>query len=155
MSVDKRLRELGLRLPEARAAVASFESVVPIGDTVYTSGQIATGADGQLIATGRLGAEVDLELGRRCAETCALNLLAKLDSLPGGLDRLDRVVKLTVFVASAPGFNEQHIVANAASDLLLTVLDDRGRHARSAIGVAELPLGSPVEVEAIARLHPR
>lgn len=155
MTVDERLRELGLRLPEAPPAVASFEPVVPSAEVLYTSGQIATAADGRLVATGRLGAEVELELGRRCAEACALNVLAQLNRLPGGLDRVERLVKLTVFVASAPGFNEQHVVANGASDLLLAVLDERGRHARSAIGVAELPLGSPVEVEAIARLHPR
>jgi enamine deaminase RidA (YjgF/YER057c/UK114 family) len=151
VSVVERLRELGLELPAAPEAVASFEPVVGAGDLVYTSGQIATGPDGSLVATGRVGAEVDREQARRCAETCALNVLAQLERTPG-LDRIERLVKLTVFVASAPGFREQHVVANGASDLLVAVLGERGRHARSAVGVAELPLGSPVEIEAIARV---
>lgn len=151
MTITERLAELGVELPEPAAPVASFEPIVSTGDLVITSGQIATGVDGTLETTGRVGSELDVEQAQRCARLCAINILAQLERAPGGLERLDRIVKLTVFVASAPGFNEQHIVANGASDLLVQALGDRGRHARSAIGVAELPLGSPVEIEAIVR----
>jgi enamine deaminase RidA (YjgF/YER057c/UK114 family) len=129
-----------------------FEPFVRVGDVVYVSGQIATDEDGVLVAEGRVGAEVDLETAVPCAEACARNLLARLEEVPGGLEAIERLVKLTVFVAVAPGFDEPHVVANGASDLLLRELGDRGKHARSAIGVAALPRNSPVEVEAIARL---
>jgi enamine deaminase RidA (YjgF/YER057c/UK114 family) len=129
-----------------------FEPVVLVDDVVYVSGQIATDEDGVLVAEGRVGAEVDVETATRCAEACARNLLARLADVPGGLDGIDRLVKLTVFVAVAPGFDEPHVVANGASQLLLRELGERGRHGRSAIGVAALPRNSPVEVEAIARL---
>ena len=151
MTIDARLAELGLELPEAPTPVASFEPIVSTGDLVLTSGQVATSGAGAMVATGRVGAEVDVHQAQLCARACALNVLAQLNTAPGGLDRLDRIVKLTVFVASAPDFSEQHVVANGASDLLVQVLGDRGRHARSAIGVAALPLASPVEIEAIAR----
>lgn len=151
MTIIERLAELGVELPEPAAPVASFEPFVATGDLVVTSGQIATAADGTLQTTGRVGSEVDVEQAKNCARLCAINVLAQLEQAPGGLESLDRIIKLTVFVASAPGFNEQHIVANGASDLMVQALGDRGRHARSAIGVAELPLGSPVEIEAIVR----
>jgi enamine deaminase RidA (YjgF/YER057c/UK114 family) len=131
-----------------------FDPVVVVDGFAYVSGQIATDADGELVARGWVGAEVDLELAVRCAEACGRNVLARLEELPGGLDAVERLVKLTVFVAAAPGFDRPHAVANGASDVLLAALGERGRHARSAIGVASLPLGSPVEVEAIARLRP-
>lgn len=151
MTVIGRLGELGIELPSPASPVASFEPTVSTGNLVLTSGQIATSADGTLQATGRVGAEIDLDQAQRCARACALNILAQLNRVPGGLDRLERIIKLTVFVASAPGFHDQHIVANGASDLLVQVLGDRGRHVRSAVGVTALPLGSPVEIEAIVR----
>lgn len=129
-----------------------FESVVVAGDVAYVSGQIAT-AGGELVAQGRVGAEVDPETARRCAEACGRNVLARLAELSGGLESVERLLKLTVFVAAGPGFDEPHLVANGASDVLLRELGERGAHARSAIGVAALPLGSPVEVEAIVRLR--
>jgi enamine deaminase RidA (YjgF/YER057c/UK114 family) len=129
-----------------------FQPFVFVGDVVYVSGQIATGQDGVLVAEGRVGAEVDLDTATRCAEACARNLLERLGEVPGGLEEVERLVKLTVFVAVAPGFDEPHVVANGASQLLLRELGERGKHARSAIGVAALPRNSPVEVEAIARL---
>jgi enamine deaminase RidA (YjgF/YER057c/UK114 family) len=129
-----------------------FDPVVIVGGFAYVSGQIATDGEGELIARGRVGAEVDPDLAVRCAEACGRNVLARLGELPGGLDDVERLVKLTVFVAAAPGFDRPHVVANGASDVLLTELGERGRHARSAIGVASLPLGSPVEVEAIVQL---
>ena len=130
-----------------------FEPVVIVDGFAYVSGQIATDAESELVATGRVGAEVDVDVAVRCAEACARNVLHRLEELPGGLDALDRLVKLTVFVAAGPGFDRPHVVANGASQVLLAALGERGEHARSAIGVASLPLGSPVEVEAIVRLR--
>ena len=135
-------------------AALPFEPFALVDDVVYLSGQIATSGDGTLLSECRVGAEVDIDTARRCAEACARNLLAQLDAVPGGLERVDRLVKLTVFVAVGPGFDQPHVVANGASELLLRELGERGRHARSAIGVAALPRGSPVEVEAVVRLHP-
>jgi enamine deaminase RidA (YjgF/YER057c/UK114 family) len=129
-----------------------FDPVVIVDGFAYVSGQIATDAESELVAEGLVGADVDLDTAIRCAEACARNVLGQLERLPGGLDDVERLVKLTVFVAAAPGFDRPHVVANGASNVLLSALGDRGRHARSAIGVAALPLGSPVEVEAIARL---
>ena len=129
-----------------------FDSFVLVDDIVYVSGQIATAEDGALVAEGRVGAEVDLDTATRCAEACARNLLTQLARVPGGLPGIERLVKLTVFVVAAPGFDQPHVVANGASELLLRELGERGKHARSAIGVAALPRGSPVEVEAVARL---
>jgi enamine deaminase RidA (YjgF/YER057c/UK114 family) len=131
---------------------APFDPFVLVDDVVYVSGQIATAEDGALVAQGRVGAEVDLDTAIRCAEACARNLLTQLARVPGGLEGIERLVKLTVFVAVAPGFDQPHVVANGASELLLRELGERGKHARSAIGVAALPRGSPVEVEAMARL---
>jgi enamine deaminase RidA (YjgF/YER057c/UK114 family) len=129
-----------------------FDPVVIVDGFAYVSGQIATDAESELVARGRVGAEVDLDTAVRCAETCARNVLRQLEGMPGGLDLVERLVKLTVFVAAAPGFDHPHVVANGASEVLLATLAERGKHARSAIGVASLPLGSPVEVEAIVRL---
>ena len=129
-----------------------FDPVVIVDGLAYVSGQIATDAESELVAQGRVGAEVDVDTAIRCAEACARNVLRQLEQVPGGLDGVERLVKLTVFVAAGPGFDRPHVVANGASDVLLAALGERGRHARSAIGVASLPLGSPVEVEAIVRL---
>ncbi|MFC4947992.1 RidA family protein [Pseudonocardia sp. GCM10023141] len=144
-----RLARLGLTLPAPPAPVAAFQPWVRIGDTVHTSGQIAT-VDGQLVAKGTLGAEVDVATGQEAARACALNVLAQLAAAAGSLDAIERLVKLTVFVASAPGFTDQPQVADGASQLLIDVLGEAGAHARSAVGVAALPLGTPVEIEAIA-----
>ena len=148
-TVADRLARLGLQLPAPPAAVAAFEPYVRHGRIIYTSGQIAT-RDGQLVATGRLGAEVDLAAGQEAARACALNVLAQLKAAAGSLDAVTRLVKLTVFVASTGEFGQQPKVADGASRLMLDVLGPAGAHARSAIGVAALPLGTPVEVEAIA-----
>jgi enamine deaminase RidA (YjgF/YER057c/UK114 family) len=129
-----------------------FDPFVIVDGFAYVSGQIATDAESALVARGRVGAEVDVDTAIRCAEACARNVLRELEQLPGGLDGVERLVKLTVFVAVGPGFDRPHVVANGASGVLLAALGERGRHARSAIGVASLPLASPVEVEAIVRL---
>jgi enamine deaminase RidA (YjgF/YER057c/UK114 family) len=115
---------------------------------LFLSGQVAfQGSD--LVAVGRLGDDVDVETGQACARQCAINLIGRAKEILGSLDEVEQVVKLTVFVASAPGFREQHVVANGASQVFRDVLGDAGTHARSAVGLAELPLGTPVEVEAI------
>jgi enamine deaminase RidA (YjgF/YER057c/UK114 family) len=121
------------------------------GNLLFTAGQVAS-AEGLLLATGKLGAQVDLETGRRCARQCAINVLAQLRAELGDLGRVRRVVKLTVFVASDPAFTEQHVVANGASELMIAVFGDAGRHARSAVAAPVLPTDSPVEVEAIVEV---
>lgn len=146
--IEKRLAELGLELPVAAAPVANYVPFVQSGAMVYVSGQISQGPGGPI--RGRLGEDMAAEAGAAAARSCALSLLAQLRAACGGdLDRLKRVVKLTGFVASAPGFTDQPKVVNGASDLMVELLGDTGRHARSAVGVAALPLGAAVEIEAI------
>lgn len=145
-----RLSELGLALPEVVAPLASYVPAVRTGDLVYTAGQLPMQA-GKLMGTGKLGAEVAPDEGKVLARICALNALAAVDSLVG-IDSVTRVVKVVGFVASAPGFNGQPSVINGASDLLAEVFGDRGAHARSAVGVSELPLDAPVEVELIVEV---
>jgi enamine deaminase RidA (YjgF/YER057c/UK114 family) len=150
-TVEERLARLGLTLPDAPAAVAAFQPYARWGTSVYVSGQIAA-RDGQLVATGRLGVDVDLAVGVEAARACAVNVLAQLRAAAGSLDAVARLLKITVFVASAAEFTQQPVVADGASRLLIDVLGPAGAHARSAVGVAALPLGTPVEVEAIAEL---
>src|SRR6478735_8412058 len=140
-AVEDRLSELGLTVPEVVPPVAAYVPVVREGDLVFTSGQLPM-VDGSLAATGKVGAEVD-------AETCALNAIAAIKSEIGDLDTVTRVVKVVGFVASDPGFTGQPGVINGASELLVKAFGDKGIHARSAVGVAALPLDAPVEVEVI------
>ena len=151
-TVADRLARLALQLPPPAAPGAAFEPYVRHGGTIYISGQIAT-RDGHLVAAGRLGAEVDLVTGQDAARACAVNVLAQLQAAAGSLDAVTRLVKLTVVVACTGDFVQQPQVADGASQLLLDVLGAAGAHARSAIGVAALPLGTPVEVEAIAQVR--
>ncbi|HWB70580.1 MAG TPA: RidA family protein [Egibacteraceae bacterium] len=146
---ETRLRALGIELPAPPAPAAAYVPAVRSGTLVFVAGQVAA-AGGALVATGKVGAEVDRDTGRRCARQCAINVLAQLKGALGDLNAVRRVLKLTVFVASAPGFTDQHLVADGASELLREVLGDVGGHARSAVGVAALPLDSPVEVDAVA-----
>jgi enamine deaminase RidA (YjgF/YER057c/UK114 family) len=152
VSAEARLSELGITLPSAPPPAAAYVPVMRTGQLLYTSGQVAS-ADGQLVAGGRVGAEVDLETARSCARQCAINVIAQLRTELGDLGRVGRFVKVTVFVASDPAFTEPHLVANGASELFTQVFGEQGRHARSAVGVAVLPLGSPVEVEAIVEVR--
>jgi enamine deaminase RidA (YjgF/YER057c/UK114 family) len=145
-----RLAELGLQLPAVTPPVAAYVPAVQSGNLVYVSGQLPM-ADGKLIATGKVGAEVAPEVGKELAQRCALNALAAVDALVG-LDRVRQVVKVVGFVASAEGFTGQPNVINGASELFGAVFAEAGQHARSAVGVAELPLGAPVEVEVIVEL---
>jgi enamine deaminase RidA (YjgF/YER057c/UK114 family) len=151
MTAAARLADLGLVLPPVPAPAAAYQPYVRHGDLVLTAGQLPM-VDGALPKTGKVGAELTTEEGAALAKRAALNLLAIADQVADGdLERV-RVLKLTVFVASVPGFSEQHLVANGASDLLGEVLGEAGVHARSAVGVPVLPLDSPVEVEAILAL---
>ena len=146
--IDARLAELGLVLPDTPAPAANYVSFVQSGSMVYVSGQVSR--DGNGFITGKLGAGVDAAAGAAAARTCALALIAQLRAACGGdLGRLVRVVKLTGFVNSAPDFTDQPKVVNGASDLFVEVFGDRGRHARSAVGMSALPLGVAVEVEGI------
>jgi enamine deaminase RidA (YjgF/YER057c/UK114 family) len=145
-AVDDRLAELGLTLPGVVAPLAAYVPAVRSGIYVFTSGQLPM-VDGKLALTGKVGAEVSAEDAKELARTCALNGLAAVKSVIGDLDRIKRVVKVTGFVASAPDFTGQPGVVNGASELLSEVLGPKGVHARSAVGVAVLPLDAPVEVE--------
>ncbi|HJP64941.1 MAG TPA: RidA family protein [Actinomycetota bacterium] len=151
MSAEQRLVELSIDLPSAPTPVASYVTVVQSGPFAFVSGQVALD-DGTPMWTGKLGAEVSVEHGADAARRCGLQILAALRSALGSLDRVSRIVKVTVFVASAPGFTEQPKVANGASDLFVEVFGDAGRHARAAVGVAELPLDAPVEVDVVAEV---
>jgi len=147
-----RLAELGLELPSVTPPLAAYVPAVRTGNHVYVSGQVPM-ADGKLLATGKVGGEVTPEQAKELAARCALNGLAAVDALVG-LEQIVRVVKVVGFVASAEGFTGQPAVINGASEFLGEVLGEAGRHARSAVGVAELPLGAPVEVEMIVEVAP-
>lgn len=150
MTASARLEQLGVALPEVVAPLAAYVPAVRTGNLIYTAGQLPMQA-GQLAGTGKVGAEVSPDDGKAMARICALNALAAIDSLVG-IDAVTRVVKVVGFVASAPGFNGQPSVINGASELLAEVFGDKGAHARSAVGVSELPLDSPVEVELIVEV---
>ncbi|QCR43960.1 LysR family transcriptional regulator [Curtobacterium sp. SGAir0471] len=151
MTVADRLAELGLTVPAVAAPVAAYVPAVVTGQYVYTAGQLPF-VDGALPVTGKVGAGVDAETATAQARVAALNALAAVQSAAGSLDRVTRVVKVTVFVASDPSFTGQPAVANGASTLVGDVFGDAGVHARSAVGVAVLPLDAPVEVELVVEL---
>ncbi|MEU7742966.1 RidA family protein [Nonomuraea sp. NPDC049158] len=151
MTPEEKIAELGLTLPEVVAPLAAYVPAVRTGDLVYTSGQLPM-VDGKLAQTGKVGAEVGLDDARELARICALNALAALKSEVGDLRKVVRIVKVVAFVASDPAFTQQPQVANGASELLAEVLGEAGKHARSAVGVASLPLDAPVEVELIAEV---
>ncbi len=146
-----RLAALGIDLPAVAAPLAAYVPAVRSGSLVYTSGQLPT-ADGKLTATGKVGGEVSAEQARMLARTCALNALAAIDALVG-LDSVVRVVKVVGFVASTPSFTDQPAVINGASEFVGEVFGEAGQHARSAVGVAVLPLDAPVEVEVIVEVR--
>ncbi len=147
-SIETRLAGLGVTLPQAAAPAANYVPFMRSGDLLFTAGQLPL-KDGKLAATGLLGRDLDTAAGREAARLCAVNVLAQAKAALGDLELVRRLVKITVFVASTPDFTEQHLVANGASDLFVAALGEPGRHARSAVGTASLPLDAPVEVEAI------
>jgi enamine deaminase RidA (YjgF/YER057c/UK114 family) len=152
--VEDRLAAVGLAVPELAAPVAAYVPAVRSGDLVWTSGQLPF-VDGTLAATGKVGAEVPADQANDLARVCALNALAALKTEIGDLDLVERVVKVVGFVASDPSFFGQPGVINGASELIGTAFGDAGRHARSAVGVAVLPLDAPVEVEVVAQVRTR
>lgn len=157
MTAQARLAELGLTLPSVATPVGTYTPARRVGDLVYTSGQLPL-VDGELVATGVVGqrsGDVGPERAIECAQAALLNALAALADAAGGIDNVLGIIKMTGFVASAPGFTGQPAVLNGASGILADVFGEPGRHARSTVGVAALPLGSPVEIELIAQLHPQ
>jgi enamine deaminase RidA (YjgF/YER057c/UK114 family) len=151
-TIDAKLAELGLTLPEAAAPVAAYVPVVVAGGLAHVSGQLPF-IDGALVK-GRLGEDVSIEDGYAAARACGLMLLAQLKAALGSLDKVERIVKLGVFINSTGAFTAQPQVANGASELMATVFGDAGKHARSAVGVPVLPLGAAVEVDAIVAIRP-
>jgi enamine deaminase RidA (YjgF/YER057c/UK114 family) len=151
-TATERLAALGLTLPPVVTPLAAYVPALRVGGFVYVSGQVPV-ADGKLLGAGKVGGAVSEAEAAGLARTCALNALAAAAAAAGGLDQIRRIVKVTGFVASAPGFNGQPKVINGASELLIEVFGEDGRHARSAVGVAELPLDAPVEVELIAEVR--
>lgn len=152
MSIDQRLAELGIELPQPAPPVAAYVPAVEAGGLLYISGQVSQ-KDGQRI-TGRLGEDMDLDAGREAARTCGVMLLAQMKAALGSLDRVARVVKLGVFVNSSADFTDQPKVADGCSVLMAEVFGEAGKHARSAVGVPSLPLGVAVEVDAVVAVRP-
>jgi len=146
-SVEKKLASLGINLPTPAAPIANYVPFVRSGNMLVVSGQLCFGTDGSLLAKGQLGNGVSLDDGQRAARACAINLLAQLKSALGDLDKVVRVVRLGGFINSAPGFTDGPKVMNGASDLMVEVFGEKGRHARSTVGVAALPANAAVEVE--------
>jgi len=149
MTIEQKLNELGYALPTPAAPAGSYVPVRQSGNILYVSGQLSSGADGLL--KGRLGDDTDVATGQKAAELCAINILAQVNQVTA-LANIKAVHKLTVLVASAPDFHEQHLVANGASDLFAKLLGDKGKHARAAFGVAALPLGAAVEIDAVIEI---
>jgi enamine deaminase RidA (YjgF/YER057c/UK114 family) len=152
VGIGDRLTTLGIELPPAAKPVASYVPVRRHGGLAFVAGQVAQ-EEGRVLLPGHLGAEVSLEQGREAARRCALQALAALKEELGSLDRVRGIVQVQVFVSSAPGFTDQPKVANGASDLLVEVFGDPGKHARVAVGVSELPLGAPVEVAMVVEVE--
>ena len=152
MTISQRLSDMGITLPSAAAPIASYRPVTVHGDVAYVSGQLPF-VDGELV-TGRLGENVPLDEGYAAARACGLMILAQLEEALIPLDRVVQVLKLGAFVSSTPDFTDQPKVANGASELMFDVFGEAGRHSRSAVGVPVLPLGVPVEVDAIIALSP-
>ncbi|RDE09801.1 RidA family protein [Pelagibacterium lacus] len=149
MTIEQKLNDLGYELPKPAAPAASYVPVSRSGNMLYVSGQLPVGPDGMI--KGRLGDGTDVETGQKAAAMCAVNILAQVAQV-ADLSTIKSVHKLTVLVASAPDFFEQHIVANGASELFIKVLGDAGKHARAAFGVAALPLGAAVEIDAVIEI---
>ncbi|MER8693466.1 RidA family protein [Mesorhizobium opportunistum] len=147
-TIEKRLSDLGVTLPVAAAPAANYVPYCRTGNLLFTAGQLPL-KDGKLQAVGLLGRDVDTASGKDAAKYCAINILAQAKAALGDLEKIRRLVKITVFVASAADFVEQHLVANGSSDFLVAALGERGKHARSAVGTASLPLNAAVEIEAI------
>lgn len=148
-TIEHKLAAQGIELPEPRSPIANYVGFVRTGNLLFVSGQVCANADGQLVAKGQLGAGVTVEQGNAGAHACAINLLAQVKAALGDLDKVTRVVKLNGFVNSVPGFIDGPKVLNGASDLMVLAFGEKGRHARSTVGVSALPSDAAVEIEAI------
>ena len=148
-AIDRKLSELGITLPTPTAPIANYVPTVRSGNMLVVSGQLCLGNDGKLVAKGQLGGSVSLEDGAKAAGVCAINVLAQAKAALGSLDKVTRVVRLGGFINSAPGFTDGPKVMNGASDLMVEVFGDNGRHARTTVGVSALPLDAAVEVEGL------
>ena len=148
-SSEKNLRELGISLPKPPAPIANYVPFVRTGNLLTVSGQVCFDGDGKLVARGRVGDAVSIDDGQNAARACAINLLAQVKVAIGDLDKVVRVIRLGGFINSAPGFGDGPKVMNGASDLMVAVFGDKGKHARSTVGVAALPADAAVEVEAL------
>ena len=151
VTIESRLAEMGVVLPAAAAPAANYLPYAQAGNLLFTAGQLPL-KDGKLTASGLLGRDLDTAAGRDAARQCAINILAQVKAATGDLGQLKRIVKISVFVASTPDFTEQHLVTNGASELIGQVFGDNGAHARSAFGVAQIPMGACVEIEMIAEI---
>jgi enamine deaminase RidA (YjgF/YER057c/UK114 family) len=149
--IEEKIKELGFELPEAPKPLAAYIPALKVDNLVFTAGQLPM-VKGELKYKGKLGADVSVEDGRNAAEICALNCLAAIAGVIGNLDNIERVVKLTAFVNSADNFTDQPKVANGASELIGKIFGENGKHVRSAVGVNELPLNAPVEIEMIVKI---
>jgi len=148
---EERLEELGIEVPQVQVPLGAYVPAVISGHLIYVSGQLPL-VKGELTIKGMVGSEVSIEQGMEAARRASINILAVLKNELGGFDRVERIVKITGFIASAPGFNRQADVMNGASELFFQVFGEQGRHSRVAVGVSELPLDSPVEIEIIAQI---
>jgi enamine deaminase RidA (YjgF/YER057c/UK114 family) len=149
--IEEKIKELGYRVPEAPKPLAAYIPAIRINNLIFTAGQLPM-VDGKLVAEGKLGAEVSNEVGAKAAELCALNCLSVIKSEIGDLGKIKQIVKVTVFVNSADGFTAQPQIANGASEFLVNVFGEAGKHVRSAVGVNELPINAPVEIEMIVEV---
>ncbi|MGD1008207.1 MAG: RidA family protein [Ignavibacteriaceae bacterium] len=149
--VEDKIKELGLQLPEAPKPLAAYVSAVKVDNLVFTSGQLPI-ENGVLKIKGKIGSQLNEEEGIKAAEICTLNCLSVIKGVIGSLDKIEQVVKLTAFVNCADYFTSQPKIANGASELLVKIFGDKGKHARSAIGVSELPLDAPVEIEMLVKV---
>jgi enamine deaminase RidA (YjgF/YER057c/UK114 family) len=147
-TIEKRLNDMGVTLPAAAAPAANYVPFVRSGNLLFPSGQLPM-KDGKLAVTGLLGRDLDVAAGKEAARLCAINILAQAKAALGDLEKIRRLVKINIYVASSPDFTEQHLVGNGASDFFAEVLGERGKHARVAVGMAALPLNAAVEIESI------
>lgn len=148
---EEKIRELGFKIPEAPKPLAAYIPAIRVNDLVFTAGQLPM-EDGQLKYKGKVGKDLTEDEGRKAAEICALNCLSVVKSVTGSLDNIERIVKLTVFVNNVDGFAAQPKVANGASELMVKIFGENGKHARSAVGVSGLPLDAPVEIEMVVKV---
>ena len=152
MDIESKIKELGIEMPQAAKAVGSYVPVAVSGKTAYVSGQIPV-VDGTVKYCGKVPSDISMEEAQQAARVCTLNALAQLKNAAGSLDKISRIIKIEVFVNSSAGFTDQAKVANGASDLLIDIYGEAGKHARAAVGVAELPLNSAVEISMIAEIY--